>query len=216
MKKIMLILVLVAFVAVALVVFQSIKQDTDNVIKTNKEDYRETHYSIKLGSCNIDFTTYQKELDRDLISIHDTCSNMFLEQKISFFRDILKRIFKDEKGSNFNSIFYGDFFNNPELSEKLAIAAHEDKGWNKRTGKAMSGDSNAFIEDLINTKQIYNNLELLFKEFNLSIKVSSVEKVLARRAYELSYYNSLQKQGIDKKEILPFHCLTWFSIKPIN
>jgi hypothetical protein len=183
------------------------------------EEYMETYYIIgedKIKSISI--TTFQTELNKGVLRLRSG-SDLPLDQQIEQLSKILDRVFKDEKKEEQHTLFVGRLIyafgeNNPQMSERLALAASKSPLWDKTKGKAVSGYDHVSVEKIANDSMIYPELKELFKKHGFDIKVSGFEKILINTPDRLPIGDALLKKGVSPSDRLPFDCLTWFSLKP--
>ena len=117
----------------------------------------------------------------------------------------------------FQTVSWGRLFpdgpTDSTMAIRLALAAKRSPAWDAAKGKPRTGDINAFVRKLANDAAIYEELRPVFRQAGLSIKLTSVEKVLVLPAGQLPFFERLRGKGVGARDRLPFDCQTWFSIR---
>lgn len=184
-------------------------------------EYKETYYIIgEDRNKSISITTFQTELNQGVLQLR-SYSDLPLEQQIEQLSKILERVFKDEKKEEQHTLFVGRLIyafgeNNPQMSERLALAASQSPLWDKVAGKAVTGYNHVAVEKIANHAMIYPELKELFKKYGFDIEVTSFEKILINTPDKLPIGKALLEKGIKPSDKLPFDCLTWFRLTPIK
>ena len=163
------------------------------VIVQNYPDLLETVYRVEDRNGQvISFTVYGTEANRGVLRFR-SASTRTLNEQLVIASKILARIDRDRELRNFESLSIGRLVNafgsDDTLSRRLIATA--------RSGEALPvANLNGTVLELANKNYIYPELQAMFTKYDLSIKMSGVEKVLTNDQH------------------LPYDCLTWFSIKP--
>lgn len=183
-------------------------------------------YSINKGDCSI---MWEVEVAREdgpkkltLRARYPSgvkCGDTFAEQ-LPLHRQVLGEIFKDWNKKQFRTLFLQPF----ERAEptytwniRIAMASANSSDWkdrcknypNHKSGKS----SNEIFVEIANQVNAYRELSDLFEEFDLKIKLDSVEKVFAQKARELPFYQELKLQGLEGNPSLIYDAgMNYFSI----
>ena len=164
----MVLLILVVFAAgLYFLVFNQFSRVS---IKVNPE-YYETTYSIVEGEGQFSITTYQTDLNKDVMTYRSNAQtiNQQLEPIYELFKAIKKR-----EGRLPPTLYWYNHQSYPEFYRRVKSAAK---------GK-MSAEQ---IIKLANNNQLFFELEALLTHMGYSLKVSGVEKVLLARETKLPY-----------------------------
>ena len=193
MKNVKLLLLLL-IVAIALVlVFAVLLPKGPKIIVQHKDDVKETVYALEDNSLSL--TTYETELNQDILRLRST-SELLLKEQVEIVSRILKKVPKERE---FRAFFIGRliyaFGTDRTMSERLSLAASKSPFWDKEKGRPQSGHENKFVKEIANQAMIYPELREMFARHGYEIQVSSVEKIL-----------------IDSQTKLPYDCMTWFSL----
>jgi hypothetical protein len=175
-------------------------------------------YSIKNGDCTLEWITFNNELG--VIKHRSQCPASLSEQLPLLTQLCAAYVSKDKDALALRALFWGrllpdDLTGPPELSMRLALAAHASPGWDAKQGRAKNGRDYELARDLANSEMIYPELKQLFERFNKTIRISYMEKLCVLKARELPFFEQLQQHGVKAEEKLPFDALTWFAIQDI-
>jgi hypothetical protein len=192
-------------------------QSTEGEVEIDfKPDLRETHYCIGATECRLCWTTSDTDLHRGITTNRSHCSRPLSTQLPDLSR-LLDQILSQNPQTPFPTLFWGRLTpdtpkDDLQMAQRLALAAFRSSQWDRRSGKPRTGNINLFVRQLLNSTEIYPELDELFSRFNKKIGVSDVEKVLVTTAEKLPFYKALHAQGISTKDKLPFDAMVWFSI----
>ena len=194
----------------------STAQSPGAVTVQRNPELRETTYSLAAGACRISWTVSETELNHAVIR-HRACE-LPLAQQAPLIAQVLKKVMESEGSADrFQTLSWGRLFpdgpTDTTMAVRLALAAKRSPAWDSAKGKPRSGDINAFVRKLANDASIYEELRPVFQQAGLSIKLSSVEKVLVLPAAQLRFFDRLRGEGVRARDRLPFDCQTWFAIR---
>jgi len=201
---------------VPVITSQSPEQKTEQV-SIRPDDYDTGMiYSIQNKDCRIEWITRNNEVG--VIKHCSHCPASLSEQLPLLTQLCAAYLSKDKNAKAFRALFWGRLLPDempgpPELSMRLALAAHKSPGWDAKRGRAKNGHDYELARDLANNEMIYPELKELFAYFNKTITVSYMEKLCILQAKELPYFEQLKQHGVKAEEKLPFDAATWFSIK---
>ncbi len=181
---------------------------------------RETHYAVADGPCSVTWTVYRTEVNRGVIRHRANCDWPLADQA-PLIADLLREVEESEPGaSHFHTLAWGrlhpDGAGDVTMPMRLALAAINAEEWDADRGAPRSGDFNTWVRELANDAMIYGELQSVFRDAGLDIRVASVEKVLVMPAGELPFFDALHAQGVQPDEKLPYDCQAWFSVGPIK
>lgn len=178
-------------------------------------------YRISAGSCMIEWIARNTEIG--VVKHWSDCALPLAKQQPLWTQLAAEFFSRDPNAGSLRTLFWGriepDNATGPhELSLRLALAAYQSSGWDKKRGKARNGDINGFVKDLANRAMIYPELNALFAHFHKTVYFSCAEKVLVVEASKLPFYEQLKRHGVKAKDRLPFDCMAWFSVTdaPVN
>ena len=175
---------------------------SDVLIKRQPEYHEATYYVLDENRNQISITVTHTELNQG--GLHLRSRSLFpLQRQLALVDKILARIFKDEKREDYHTLFIGRlwdaFGKDRTLSDRLMEKARFSSLWDKRTGQPADGKDNLTVKNLMKEGNIYPELIELFKKHGFDLEVASVEKVL-----------------IDLNNKLPYDCVIWFKLTPID
>ena len=172
-------------------------------------------YRIAEGDCKIEWIAWNNE--PGLVRLVSTCTRSLVMQMPLLAQIVETFLNHDPHAGSLRTLFWGriepDY--SPglhELSFRLALAAYQSSGWDKKRGRAGNGDINGFVKDLANRAMIYPELKALFAHFHKTVYFSCAEKVLVIEAAKLPFYEQLKRHGVKAKDRLPFDCMAWFAV----
>lgn len=176
-------------------------------------------YSIQKDNCTIEWITRNNE--PDIIKNWSQCPASLSEQLPLMKQLCSSYLSKDKNANALRAFFWGRLLPDempgpPELSMRLALAAHKSTGWDAKRGRAKNGDDYGLVKNLANSAMIYPELTKLFERFNKSIKLSCVEKLCIMKAKDLPFFEQLKQQGVKAEEKLPFDFVAWFTITAVS
>lgn len=185
------------------------------VIIEQNTSWNATIYRIAEGNCEIEWIAANNEIG--VIKHESHCAGP-LDMQMTLLAEIVKTFLShDPNAGSLRTLFWGriepDY--SPglhELSFRLALAAYQSPGWDKKRGRARNGDINGFVKELANRAMIYPELKALLANFHKTVTFSSAEKVLVMEAGKLSFFDQLKQHGVRESQKLPFDCMAWFSV----
>jgi len=175
-----------------------------------------TIYSIQNNGCTIEWITHNNEVG--VIKYWPQCSLSLAEQVPLLVQLCTTYLRKDKDAQAFRALFWGRLLPDglrapPELSMRLALAAHASPDWDAKQGRAKNGHDYDLARELGNSEMIYPELKELFERFNKSIKIACMEKLCILMAKDLPFFEQLKQHGVKAEEKLPFDAMTWFAIQ---
>jgi hypothetical protein len=183
-----------------------------------KSQIQETTYCLSHDPCRWCWTTYQNDLNGNVLQHLSQCP-WPLEHQGPYLGKLLDYIWaRDESAKlSIDTFFWGrlapdasrDGF---EMAFRLSLAASRSTKWDSQKGRPQHGHSTTCITDLANGAAIYPELSAVFAKHQLRLSVASVEKVLVLPATQLPYYPRLEAHGVAPDAKLPYDCLLWFRI----
>lgn len=181
-------------------------------------------YLLEKDGCSI---SWEVSVDRDNKKITLRARRPIgVECKISFVkqlplhRKILNEIFKDWNKNQFSTLSIGPLYRAEPAGTwnvRIAMASSESSDWidwRKNYPNHSSGKSvNQIFVELANQADVYRELNSLFKEFGLKIKLNSVEKVFSGKANDLPFSQELKSKGLKGNPRLIYDAgMIYFSI----
>jgi len=171
MRRVWLLLGLLFLVVLAAAAYFLVFNQFSRVsIKVNSE-YQETTYAIISEGATCELTTYQTELNKDVMTYRSNAKtiNRQLEPIYELFKTVKKR-----EGRLPPILYWYSHQSYPEFYQRVKSAAK----------KGMSAEQ---IIKLANDNQSFFELEALLAHMGYSLKVSGVEKVLLEPQTKLPY-----------------------------
>lgn len=106
------------------------------------------------------------------------------------------------------SLFIGRLIDFPWLSEYLALAAYEDRGWNRAKGKPVAMNINKFVAAILERRDVTAQIEETFGDSGYWIVGVSVEKVLVGGFGDVPLYEGPMRSGR-----VPYDGMVWFRLE---
>jgi hypothetical protein len=185
------------------------------VLIEQNTDWNATIYRISKGGCTIEWIARNTEIGV-IKHVSDCATPLALQMPL--LAEIAAAFFVlDPHARSFRTLFWGMLEPDTaagswEMSFRLALAAYQSPGWDKKRGRPKNGDVNGFIKDLAIRAMIYPELKALFTHLNRNLTFACAEKVLVIKAEKLPFYDQLKRYGIKATDRLPFDCMAWFSV----
>jgi hypothetical protein len=206
--------------------FQPLALGQEEVIVGPNPDPAETDYRIDVKNCTITWRVSSSEPNRGVIGQHSDCA-LSLGEQAPLIAKLLGKVLETREAGQLHTLFWGRLYpygnpGNPDatMAVRLALAAKRSPQWDSARGRPRNGEVdgwvgvNGWVRTLANDAAIYKELQRVFAEAGLQLRLSSVEKVLIFRAGEMPFFETLRKSGVRASDLLPFDCLTWFSVEP--
>jgi hypothetical protein len=108
----------------------------------------------------------------------------------------------------YSSLFIGRLIDYPWLSADLACTAHEDRRWDKKTGKPVSMDINKYVATLLSKIELTARIEEPIQDCGYRIVSVNVEKVLVGGFRDVPQYKGKVAPGK-----VPFDAMVWFRLE---
>jgi hypothetical protein len=206
--------------------FQPVALGQEEVVVGQNPELQETEYKIAVENCTITWTVSSSELNLGVIGQHSDCA-LTLGEEAALIAKLLRKVLETRgKAGQLRSLFWGRLYpygdpGNPNstMALRLALAAKRSPQWDSIRGQPQSDntnrelDVNGFVRTLANDAAIYRELQPVFAAAGLELRLSSVEKVLILQAGQMPFFEGLRKSGVRASDLLPFDCLTWFSVR---
>jgi hypothetical protein len=106
-----------------------------------------------------------------------------LAEEVGFVREVLHQLPGLGVDPHSISVISMRGFAEPEVKERLAIAALHSKAWQSQT--TVIGGAERVVQDLLNSLGAYDPFNAAFEEYGLRVKVGGVEKVSSAKCLDL-------------------------------
>lgn len=173
----------IAFVLVLLLLqmvlfFFASKKDGNVDVKVNP-DYQETTYAVIKDGQEFKLVAAQTELNRDVMVYSSNAVS--IQTQLKPLKILLSELQKKEKKLR-STLYWQTTKSYPEFFARMSDAAQKYPAWSRRSGH---GNDNELMVKIANENQVYPELAGLFASLGYTIKVASVEKVIADRITEM-------------------------------
>lgn len=178
-------------------------QDSDNLYIE-----KEGRYCLKKEDCSICWeVTVAKEDKKITLSLEQplgvSCSSAFTKQ-LPLHRKIFTEIFTDWKKDRFQTVFTGPLDRlepTNTWNKRIALASASSSDWigwrENYPNHSSKKSSNQIFVELAKQVDACRELLGLFKEFGLKVELNYVEKVFAKKAKALPFYQELKSDGLE-------------------
>lgn len=192
----------------------------EEVVVAYNPDLKETTYKIAVTNCTITWTVFSSEVNREAIGQHSDCA-LPLEEQALLIAKLLRRVLETREVRQFHTLSWGRLYpeypdrsSDASMAVRLGVAAKRSSQWDSARGVPRHGRVNDWVRDLANDAAIYQELQPVFAEAGLELRISSIEKVLVTTAGRLPFFEALRKSGVHASDLVPWDCLVWFSVRP--
>ena len=189
----------------------------DGVVVNRNPESQETDYAITSGDCRITWTVFRTESNRGVIRHRADCG-LSLAGQAPLIGKVLRKILRTEaEAAGFRTLMWGRLYpdgaRDATMAMRLALAAKRSAEWDARKGASRDGDVNGRVRKLANEAMIYEELQPIFAQAGLEIRLASVEKVLVLEGARLAFFRELRAEGARPEDKLPYDCQAWFSVR---
>lgn len=108
----------------------------------------------------------------------------------------------------YSSLSIGRLIDYPWLSQHLALTAHKDKRWDRRTGKPVAMDINKYVSFILSEKTVTDQIEGALAGSEHRVVSASVEKVLVGGFRNVPLYQGEMAPGR-----IPYDAQVWFRLE---
>jgi hypothetical protein len=108
----------------------------------------------------------------------------------------------------YSSLSIGRLIDYPWLSQHLALTAHKDKRWNRRSGKPVAMDINKYVSAILSEKEVTDQIEGALAGSGYRVVSASVEKVLVGGFRNVPLYQGEMAPGK-----VPYDAQVWFRLE---
>lgn len=102
----------------------------------------------------------------------------------------------------------------PDLSLKLALAAHKAPGWDSEKARRNDRFANAFVRELAARDNLFGELDAVFRPHGRGVRLVAVEKVLLGRADDSPLAAQLKARGVRGEDKVPYDAQLFFELTP--
>ena len=177
-------------------------------------------YRIDDGDCHISWFTSRRKSDQQLVlSVTRNCPLSF-EDQADYHEEILERITQDIPIAQFTSLNWESFSYQNDNSWIIAVALGSDrskiyKDYRQNYPRAKINDINQVFVEIANEQRPYEPLALLFHEYDVTLVLTSVEKVFSSRADKLPFYEDLVEHSVGRNAYVIYDAgMTYFRLIP--
>ncbi len=190
-------------------------------VKADAHDSARMEYHISDDGCEISWFTTQQQTDKKFtLAVTRTCPRSFAAQA-DYHEAILERINQDIPVAQFSSLSWGGFSYQDDFSWVLPLALASEKSaayldYRQHYPHAKVNDINQIFVEIANQVRPFEPLAELFNEYNKTLVLDGVEKVLSARAGKLPFYADLREHKVGEHARVIYDAgMTYFHILPI-
>jgi|SRR3989339_486402 len=142
-------------------------------------DYQETTYAIIKDGHEFKMVAAQTELNKDVMVYSSNAVS--IQTQLPPLKTLLSEVQKKEKKMR-STLYWQTTKSYPEFFARMSDAAQKYPAWSRRSGH---GNDNELMVKIANENQVYPELTELFSSLGYTVKVASVEKVIADSITEM-------------------------------
>ncbi len=166
--------------------------------------------SVPVGECTLSFEADSQWHALRLRVHHPRFQPCHVDQKavLSILAAAFAKIDSHALQDDYTSLFIGRLIDYPWLSQYLADTAHRDKRWNKKKGRPINMDINAYVASVLGAADWLTPIQSELTQHGYDIVGVSVEKVLVGGFGD--------RTSRDRKKLAgrtPFDAQVWFRLR---
>lgn len=164
----------------------------------------------KAGECELRVEYNEKQQTLRLRAHHPKYKgcNVDKDSMMSVLGEAFSKDDWQKPGVNYSSLSLGRLINYPWLSQYLAAAAYQDRGWNSKKGKPASMDINKYVSQLLRKEELLEQIEPVFEKCGYRVAGVTVEKVLVGGFRDVPLYTREMHPGK-----VPYDAQAWFRLE---
>jgi hypothetical protein len=162
--------------------------------------------SLKAGECSLSVESNDKWHTLRLRAHHPKYEGCHITRDEAFSKTESPKL---EGG--YSSLFIGRLIDYPWLSQYLATAAYQDRGWDSKRGKPAVMDINKYVSSVLSRKELLTQIEAPFVKGGYKVIGVTVEKVLVGSFREVPRYQGEMASGR-----VPYDAQVWFRLEKSN
>ena len=197
-----------------------IKQYSDKEAAGWAYKLSDTAYVIERPGCRIQWNAVEpKDKEQWYLSVKQQC-NLDFEDQASIHEAILEHIAKQIPLRRFDTLHWGRFTYEQDYSWSIPIVlasynSPEYTNYRRYYPNAKYNDINAIFGALANKARAYQPLADIFADFNMAIRLDSVEKVFTAKAGKLPFYQELTEHEVSRTARVMYDVgVSYFSLLP--
>lgn len=167
-------------------------------------------FSSTAGECTLSVESNDRWHTLRLRAHHPSGKNCFIgkETMASVLGVALSNTDAPETGEKFRSLFIGRLVDYPWLSQYLAVAARNDRGWDRKRGKPLRMNINLYVSKVLSRKDVSAAFDAALAKGGYKVGSASVEKVLVGRFRDVPLYQDNTASGL-----VPYDAQVWFRLE---
>jgi hypothetical protein len=177
---------------------------------TSAESRDNVMFSMPAGECTLSVESNDRWYTLRLRAHHPSGNNCFIDRETvaSVLGAALSKADAQEAGGKFSSLYIGRLVDYPWLSQALAVAARNDRGWDAKKGKPTRMNINLYVSKLLSSKDITEPFDAALAKGGYKVKGVSAEKVLVGRLRNVPLCEDDTASGL-----VPYDAQVWFRLE---
>lgn len=166
-------------------------------------------YSMEAGKC--DLTVEADDQSQTLrLRVHPERNDCHItrDATLAALSAAFSRTDPPRLEGTYSSLFIGRVIDYPWLSHHLALTAHKDKRWDKKTGKPVAMDINKYVSTILSERGVTEQIEGALAGSGYRVVSAHVEKVLVGGARNVPLYQGEMFPGK-----VPYDAQAWFRLR---
>jgi hypothetical protein len=167
-------------------------------------------FSTDAGECSLLVESNAQWHTLRLRAHHPSGRNCFIDKETmaSVLGAALSNADAPGTGEKFRSLFIGRLVDYPWLSQYLAVAARNDRGWNMKRGKPLRMNINLYVSKVLSGKDVSASFDAALASGGYKVGSASVEKVLVGRFRDVPLSQDNTAPGL-----VPYDAQVWFRLE---
>jgi hypothetical protein len=165
--------------------------------------------SMEAGKCRL--TVEADDQERTLrLRAHPEGSNCHItkDAMLTALGAAFSRTEPPRMEGTYSSLSIGRLIDYPWLSQHLALAAHKDKQWDRKSGKPVAMHINTYVSSILSGREVTAQIERALAGSGYRVISAIVEKVLVGGFRNVPLYPGEMAPGK-----VPYDAQVWFKLK---
>jgi hypothetical protein len=166
--------------------------------------------SLKAGECSLSVESNDKWHTLRLRAHHPKYEGCHItrEEMLLALHEAFSKTESPKLEGSYSSLSIGRLIDYPWLSQYLATAAYQDRGWDSKRGKPAVMDINKYVSSVLSRKELLTQIEAPFVKGGYKVIGVTVEKVLVGSFREVPQYQGEMGSGR-----VPYDAQVWFGLE---
>ena len=166
--------------------------------------------SLKVGECSLSVESNDKWHTLRLRAHHPKYKGCHItrDEMLLALDEAFSKTESPKLEASYSSLLIGRLIDYPWLSQYLATAAYQDRGWDSKRGRPVVMDINKYVSNVLSRKELLTQIEPPFVKGGYKFIGVTVEKVLVGSFREVPLYQGEMASGR-----VPYDAQVWFRLE---